>query len=129
MELSDIPQVAEIDKESFPTMWPPVAYKRELMHNRLARYIVAYEVGSVVDPGEAARISENHHESGFARLMTRVKGMFGRNAEQSTATALLPQQRLVGLAGLWFMVDEAHVTTIAVREKYRRQGSGGMMLI
>lgn len=129
MELSDIPQVAEIDKESFPTMWPPVAYKRELMHNRLARYIVAYEVGSVVEPGEETGPSKNHHESGFGGLIARLRGVFGGKQEQTTTTALLPQQRLIGLAGVWFMVDEAHVTTIAVREAYRRQGIGEMMLI
>jgi len=36
----DIRQVVEIDKENFPTMQPPVNYKRELT-NQLSYYIVA----------------------------------------------------------------------------------------
>jgi [ribosomal protein S18]-alanine N-acetyltransferase len=36
--------------------------------------------------------------------------------------------RLVGYAGLWLMVDEAHVTTFAVSPEYRRQGVGEHLL-
>ena len=43
MRLEDIPQVMEIERESFPTMWPPTAFRRELQQNRLAHYIVVVE--------------------------------------------------------------------------------------
>ena len=33
MRLDDISQVMEIERESFPTMWPLTAFKRELEHN------------------------------------------------------------------------------------------------
>ena len=33
MTVADIPQVTEIERQSFPTMWPQTAYKRELEHN------------------------------------------------------------------------------------------------
>ena len=36
----DIPQVTAIDREAFPTLWPPANYDRELK-NGLAHYIVA----------------------------------------------------------------------------------------
>ena len=38
MNLGDIPQVMEVEQQSFPTMWPQTAFKRELQQNRLARY-------------------------------------------------------------------------------------------
>ena len=38
-------------------------------------------------------------------------------------------QRIVGLAGLWIMSDEAHLITIGVREAYRRQGIGELLVI
>ena len=41
MTLDDIPQVSEIERESFPTMWPQTAYKRELQQNAMARYLVS----------------------------------------------------------------------------------------
>jgi ribosomal-protein-alanine N-acetyltransferase len=36
---------------------------------------------------------------------------------------------VVGFAGLWVMVDEAHVTTFAVDPRWRRRGIGERMLL
>jgi len=36
---------------------------------------------------------------------------------------------VVGFAGIWLMVDEAHITTFAVRKTWRRQGVGERLLI
>ena len=30
MSVEDIPQVADVERESFPSMWPQTAYRREL---------------------------------------------------------------------------------------------------
>jgi ribosomal-protein-alanine N-acetyltransferase len=37
-------------------------------------------------------------------------------------------EQVVAYAGLWLMVDEAHVTTFAVLPAWRRQGVGGRLL-
>ena len=37
--------------------------------------------------------------------------------------------RVVGFAGLWLMVDEAHVTTFGVHPEWRRRGVGRQMLV
>lgn len=37
--------------------------------------------------------------------------------------------RVVGFAGLWMMVDEAHVTTFGVHPDWRRQGIGRQLLL
>ncbi|MFQ5874628.1 MAG: hypothetical protein ACE5JL_12625, partial [Dehalococcoidia bacterium] len=42
MRPGDISQVLEVEREAFPTLWPPSSFKREL-NNKLARYIVAVE--------------------------------------------------------------------------------------
>jgi ribosomal-protein-alanine N-acetyltransferase len=36
---------------------------------------------------------------------------------------------IVGFAGIWLMVDEAHVTTFAVHPAWRRQGIGERLLV
>ncbi len=36
---------------------------------------------------------------------------------------------IVGFVGFWIMADEAHITSIAVRETYRGQGVGELLLI
>ena len=37
--------------------------------------------------------------------------------------------RLVGFAGVWLMVDEAHITTFGVHPDWRRQGIGRQLLL
>lgn len=37
--------------------------------------------------------------------------------------------RVVGFAGIWLMVDDAHVTTFGVHPEWRRQGVGRSMLL
>ncbi len=81
MEPEDIPAVHAIESASFPTPWPPYAFRQELETNRMARYLVV-------------------------RAGVRV----------------------IGYAGIWLMVDEAHVTTFAVMPAYRRRGIGGLLL-
>jgi ribosomal-protein-alanine N-acetyltransferase len=39
------------------------------------------------------------------------------------------QDQVIGYAGLWMMVDEAHITTFAVRRPWRRHGVGERLLV
>ena len=38
-------------------------------------------------------------------------------------------ERVVGFAGLWMMVDEAHITTFGVHPGWRRQGVGRRLML
>jgi ribosomal-protein-alanine N-acetyltransferase len=38
-------------------------------------------------------------------------------------------EEVVGFAGLWVMVDEAHITTFAVHPRWRRRGVGQRLLL
>ena len=38
-------------------------------------------------------------------------------------------ERVVGFAGLWLMVDEAHITTFGVHPAWRRQGVGRRLML
>ena len=38
-------------------------------------------------------------------------------------------ERVVGFAGVWLMVDEAHITTFGVHPEWRRQGIGAGLMI
>lgn len=81
MTAEDIPAVHAIESASFPTPWPPYAFREEIETNRMARYLV-------VRAGD----------------------------------------RVIAYAGIWLMVDEAHLTTFAVLPAYRRRGIGGLLL-
>ncbi|HLF72694.1 MAG TPA: ribosomal protein S18-alanine N-acetyltransferase [Dehalococcoidia bacterium] len=110
MTEADIVQVAAIEHVSFPTTWPQTAYKRELS-NRLARYLV------LVDRSKLAPT---------VPAQTKKRGLLGifRRSEETPQTS----DYIVGYVGVWLLVDEAHVVAIAVREPYRRQGLGELLL-
>jgi ribosomal-protein-alanine N-acetyltransferase len=113
MTQEDVPQVTEIDREAFPTMWPPANYQREIK-NGLAHYIVAVD-----DDGEKAKTLP---EKGLGALLARTRRLFGGEAA--------PKGRyVIGFAGLWMLAGEAHITNIAVRIKHRRRGIGEALLI
>ena len=90
MKPSDIRQVMEIERQSFPNTWTRTIYDRELK-NKL-RGIV-----------------------GFVRRVLRREP--------------LPRERILGLVGLWCMMGEGHIVTIAVRHEHRRRGIGELLLV
>jgi ribosomal-protein-alanine N-acetyltransferase len=127
MELRDVPQVSQIEREAFAPPWPPTNFKRELTANSLTHYLVAYE--EMPEPMEPVPEAEVGNESSppktrLEALRLGLRRLFG-GRERPTA----PTQFILGFAGLWFMVDEAHLANIAVREDYRQQGIGERLLI
>ena len=124
MTQDDVIQVTEIDREAFPTQWPPANYQHEL-RNRLANYVVAYDEDSTVDQPEAgatAAKSQKRWFSGLGRL-------FGHDRAPDKNPPPPSRHYTVGFAGFWVMADEAHITSIAVRESHRRRGIGELLLI
>jgi len=121
MQDRDIPQALEIDREAFPTQWPHPTYasfKQEL-RNRLACYIV------ITKPVESEMIEQNPDNRKFWQKLLHIFD-HGRFFGEDIST---PKEYLVGIAGFWAMVHEAHITTLAVRDSYRRQGVGERLLI
>ena len=124
MHKEDIAQVTEIDREAFPTLWPPVNYGREL-ENRLAHYIVACD--------EEERVEESEVEASLAKdrpgLASRIGRLFNYNRFFRHELSKSGKQYITGFAGFWIMAGEAHIISIAVRELRRRQGIGELLLI
>jgi ribosomal-protein-alanine N-acetyltransferase len=120
----DIPQVLEIDREAFPTLWPPPNYRREL-ENRLAHYLVAGDEGEMVVEPEV-KASPQKDSSG---LISRLRRLFNNEPSSGNEITSSGRQYIFGFTGFWIMAGEAHITTIAVREKHRRQGIGELLLI
>lgn len=81
MLLSDVPQIAAIERETFTAPWSAEAFVNEIKHNHFARY-----------------------------------------------TVMELDQAIIGYGGMWIIMDEAHVTNIAVREPFRGRGFGEMLL-
>jgi len=117
MTRHDLADVTEIDREAFPTQWPPADYSYEFK-NQMAHYIVACDSEIKVEiPPE--------QPGGFKAWLRRV---FGRRRPAASEPAQT-KHYIVGFLGYWIMAGEAHITSIAVRQKYRRRGIGEMLLI
>jgi ribosomal-protein-alanine N-acetyltransferase len=81
MELQDIPDICEIERESFSVPWTKEAFENELNTNLLAKYMVL-EVDGIV----------------------------------------------AGYVGMWGIIDEAHITNIAIAPNYRGHGYGEQLM-
>ncbi len=120
MHADDIPEIVEIERESFAVLWPAGAYRQEIKSNRMAQYVVLRYRPA---PGEI------------------VPPLPVRPEQRPFPLSLLPWLRpavrepdptgpsVVGYAGVWLMVDEAHITTVAVRRAFRGHGLGKILML
>jgi ribosomal-protein-alanine N-acetyltransferase len=134
MQSEDIAQVLEIERESFPTMWPPTAYRRELEQNRLAHYLVTVERNGE-SAGESGPLGGAYgggsdHPGAIGRLFGELRHMLGNEDDERPLLPVEQRAELItGVIGVWLLADEAHIVTIAVRESHRRQGIAELLLI
>ena len=129
MEERDLGQAAEVEKDAFPTLFPPTSFRREL-RNRIARYLVLSRSSESPDdstglPPFPEAPTEARNGPLFNRLVTGARQMWrGRNPSWQPGDDLI-----AGFLGLWYMVDEAHIVSIGVRTEYRGFGLGELLLI
>lgn len=122
MQDRDIPQALEIDREAFPTQWPHPSYSsfKQELRNRLACYIV------IAEPKEQEVPEQLPHNK---TLWQKFLDLFDHNNFFGEEISQSPKEYIIAIAGFWIMVDEAHITTLAIRNAYRRRGIGERLLI
>lgn len=108
MRLQDLDQVRRIERASFPSPWPRNAYRREILNNARARYLVVRSLDGLgeVDAHRTPRFP-------FSLLSFLNSGA----------------SDIVAYAGIWIMMEEAHITTIATDPDYRRRGLGELLIV
>ncbi len=101
MGLNDLGQVMEIEKVSFSAPWSVRAYRFELTRNEHSTFLV-------VRP----RYQIGERPSSWRSWLRRpLRGP------------------VLGYAGFWLLVDEAHIATIAVHPEWRGRGLGELLLL
>jgi ribosomal-protein-alanine N-acetyltransferase len=115
MRLQDIAQVVEIERESFPSPWSAANFRQDLLFNRAAHYLV---VCGELPQGEKAP----KRGLWLDRAISWARHLGGKGEGGG-------DDWVVGYIGLWLTTTEAHLTTIAVRERLRRQGLGELLLL
>ena len=129
MEARDISQCAELERDAFPTLFPPTSFRREL-NNRAAAYLVACRetADEPQDLGDPSVISVTDGDGApglLARLMLDARSALpGHILSKESGSDLI-----VGLVGTWYIADEAHIVSVAVRSSFRGQGIGELLLI
>jgi len=122
MSHEDLAQVNNIDREAFPTQWPPPNYRQELQ-NKLAHYIVACDDSRTVEASGAKP------RKGLPGLLSRMIPLHKRSYYLDATLPEYTRQFIVGFSGIWVLVDEAHITNIALRQEYQGKGLGELLLI
>lgn len=120
MVKEDLEQVNEIDREAFPTQWPPANYRQELQ-NKMAHYIVTCDTTRKITVPLSVEKKRGD-----------IKSLFMPWKKERTAVlpeAPEPQLFIVGFSGIWMLAGEAHITNIAVRGEYRGKGLGEYLLL
>ena len=113
MTWEDLDQVGAIEREAFPTLWPATSYRRE-MRNRQAEYSVC------VHQDERVFLPAAPPKRNMLDWLRRRRQEPHPGKEEPL---------LLGYMGQWYMAGEAHIVSIAVREDYRRQGVGELLII
>jgi ribosomal-protein-alanine N-acetyltransferase len=106
MTLDDIPTVAAIEDFTFALPWSATAFRYEILNNQASEYYVA-------------RYRPWHTEPPKPELLRRVRRAFERPPLDAS---------LVGYGGLWIIIDEAHICTLAVTKPWRGRGLGELLL-
>jgi ribosomal-protein-alanine N-acetyltransferase len=112
MTLHDLPQVAQIDRMSFPIPWSPRTYEFEINENDNSQMLVLSR------PTPPPAQPQPPPSIGLRRRLHRLLGT------SSPAAADL----VVGLGGFWCAVEEAHISTMAVHPGWRGRGLGEVLL-
>jgi [ribosomal protein S18]-alanine N-acetyltransferase len=115
MKMTDIDEVARIERRSFSNPWPTSAYRRELRRPEHNSYFVLRANPALHSGADDLRTSRNR----FLDTILPVR--------RGDPHVDLPH--LVGYVGMWRMYDETHITTIAIDPLYRGKGFGELLLI
>ena len=128
LEARDLAQSAEIERDSFPFLFPTTSFRREL-NNRRARYLVAWKRTDNPE-GEA-----DLPELPIPGANGTAKPLIGKLLQSARSIWTRPsawrpgQQFLTGFVGIWYVTGEAHIVSVGVRPDHRGHGIGELLLI
>ncbi len=112
LTVEQLDAVVALDQLCFGGLWTRSGYERELDSPNSQLLILEAVTGSM--------------ESGFSSQSSEVLTQTSVTADLETAPTT--QNSLVGLGCFWSILEEAHITILAVHPEYQRQGLGKLLL-
>lgn len=158
MTPGDIPQVVAIDQQAFSTPWSARTYAYEVSESQNSHMLVVdYQPDAPGSNGQSNGQHRSDRNDRVGNGLNQVEQTIPQrrlphqeHAERHTERrAAIPNQphprgwwqrlrpltpppqthQLVSYGGLWRMLDEAHISTIASHPEYRGQGYGEIALV
>ena len=127
--ISDVADMETIERQAFPTLFPPTRFRRELQRSNTLYLLTVREwtQDELIHPVP----DESDGSSGPLGLLKSIgaapgKLLFSRIGSSQRKRS---PQYIAGFVGLWFVLDEAHVVIIGNRPADRRKGLGELLLI
>ena len=108
MQLHDIDEVMGIEHRSFSSPWSVRAYRYELTGNRCSHFLV---------------VRQSLPGGGVAKDSPNSLNRFLRTSPRAVNSPVL------GYGGFWLLVNDAHISTLAVAPGWRRLGLGELLVI
>lgn len=106
MESRHVPTVAAIEQQTFTQPWSASAFMREVSDNRHSEFLVLRYMPWIQSPPAS-------------ELRPAWRSVFRGGNEDAS---------VLGYGGLWLVLEEAHICTLAVREAWRGRGLGELVL-
>lgn len=128
--LADVAEMEVIERQAFPTLFPPTRFRRELQRSNTLYLLTVRDWTSE----ELRRRDSTDGEDGspgrlgFFKALGSMPGRLFLQRINGSPRKKSPQY-VAGFVGLWFVLDEAHVVIIGNRPADRRKGLGEMLLI
>ena len=124
--VNDIDKLTELEREVFPTLWPPINFAREIKKPTQAVLVVSVRSGPAsLDPAEPTGSLVEKVVDGIKTLATSgtpLKTAFDAGGQQN-------EGRIAGWAIVWFVAGEAHIASIGVSAADRRRGVGELLVL
>lgn len=127
--LNDAEMLESIEREAFPGLTPVTRVSRDLTREN-GLYLAAVREWQPDDRQMGPRFAiATRAERENDRFTARMRRNIDRFLLDHVNRPKLPPDYIAGFAGLWFVLDEAHVVVIGLREAERSKGIGEMLLI
>jgi ribosomal-protein-alanine N-acetyltransferase len=115
MKEADIPRIREIEKKSFPELWPDDSFEREITENKVALYITAAIDGVIAGYMGTWMIMDESHITTFA-----VDPNFrGRKVGFHLLWSLMSHSVDAGIRWATLEVNEENEPALHLYEKFR----------
>ena len=121
LQKEDIEEVLEIEREAFSPVWASTPFRRDINNKRACYLVACFDEDETPLPA----IEEPPEES--RPLLARLAGWFGLRGDPEPDAR--DDSAIAGYVSVWYQGDEAHIVEIAVRESWRGNGIGELLLI